>query len=180
MERISNFWEKLKLLYALRFHTDRGAIALGGVRTIVAAASILDATRRQIAQIGPAGDRFMYQAGKEAGKEYAEAVAQIKGDFSSEEAFTSTCEAFGTLTGWGDITVVAADFDAHEFRIELANTIFSTDEAEATCEYNSGMMAGAATVILDEPMDVKEVQCSNDGHTVCIHEMKPADAIDAP
>lgn len=180
MGRITNLWEKLKLLYALRFHTDRGAITLGGVRTIIAAASILDATRRQVAQIGPAGDRFMYQAGKEAGKEYAEAVAEINGGFGSEEAFTATCEAFGTLTGWGDITIVEEDFDNHAFRIELANTIFSTETAEHTCAYNSGMMAGAATVVLGEPMDVEEVQCSNDGHRVCVHEMKPAEDIDAP
>ncbi|OYT52660.1 MAG: hypothetical protein B6U72_07565, partial [Candidatus Altiarchaeales archaeon ex4484_2] len=76
------------------------------MRVFLSPTEILNVTRKKIIGIGPAGRRFMYEAGKAAGRRYAEAVEEIYGEVEAKNRFVETCKKFGSLTGWGHLDVV--------------------------------------------------------------------------
>jgi len=168
--------DELKLLKEIGYSSGEGELRVGGVRVFLSSTDILNVTREKIIGIGPAGRRFMYEAGKAAGRRYAEAVEEIYGRVEAKNRFVESCERFGSLTGWGHLKVVEEDFNSFFFKITLRNTFFSSDKQEKTCEYNAGMLAGAAEVILGREMDVLETQCVNesDEFDECVFSMKPS------
>jgi len=177
--KIRGIVQKLKLFWVMSANPDAGELRAGSVRSILTPATLLDATRHRVKDIGPAGKRFMYEAGQESGKEYASYVANIYGGFKDEKRFTEVAEQFARLSGWGQVEVVEADFNTARFTIELQNTIFSADVEEKTCEYVAGVMSGTATVIFDQDIDVREEQCVNEGQERCVFTMRPSDAFDS-
>lgn len=174
-------FEIFNLLKNLEMDEENGEINMGGERFIIASTEILNETRKKLYSIGDPAKRFMYQAGKEAGKKYAESIEKLKGDIESDEQFVEISEKFGTLTGWGKLSVTETDFENHEFTITVGNTFFTTEKDEKTCEYLAGMLAGAGEKILGRDMDVKETYCVNEKtgdkpeKEKCIFEMKPSE-----
>lgn len=176
---LRNLLTKLKLLYMLDLDTDAGTMSIGDTRVFVPPTRVLSATRNRLIDIGPAAQRFMYEAGKAAGREYADAVEQLGVSIQTEEEFVDLCESFGTLTGWGNIHVAEADFANNEYTVEIKNTLFESDADERVCEYNAGMLAGAAEHILGTAMDTKETSCMNRDAAVCTFDMREEDAFDS-
>lgn len=169
---------KLKLLFMLDVDITEGTMHIGDTRVFLPPTRVLAATRDRLIDIGPAAQRFMYEAGKAAGREYADAVEQLGISIESKQEFVDLCESFGTLTGWGRITVHETDFTNNEYTVEIANTAFRSDNSEKACEYHAGMMAGAAEHILDTDIDVKETACINQGDDTCLFDMREADEFD--
>lgn len=175
---LRNSIAKLKLLYMLDLDADEGTIHVGSVRMFLPPVRVLSATRDRVIDIGPAGQRFMYEAGEDAGHEYADAIEDLGVDITSAEEFVEMCEAFGTTSGWGKITVTAVDLDGHTATVEIANTMFRSEEDEKVCEYHAGMLAGAAERILGTAMDAKEVACMNQGADACVFELREEGELD--
>ena len=169
--------DELKLLREIGYSIGEGELRVGGVRVFLSPTEILNVTRKKIIGIGPAGRRFMYEAGKAAGRRYAEAVEEIYGEVEAKNRFVETCKKFGSLTGWGHLDVVEENFEAAVFKLTLKNTFFTSNKPEKTCEYNAGMLAGSAEVILGREMDVMEMQCVNESeeNDECVFSMKPSE-----
>jgi hypothetical protein len=166
-------FERLKLIYRLSLDFSRGDIRLGDTRVFIGPTKILAHTRTKLRDIGPTGDRFLYEAGKEAGEDYAESVWEVTGDLETEQDFIEMCAEFGGYTGWGHIEVIESDMENSEFRLSIENGMIESGAEERT-PYTSGMFAGAAVVILDRDMDVqKDLEASTDEKE--IYEMKPAE-----
>lgn len=175
---LRNLFTKLKLLYLLDVDAAEGVMRIGGTRVFLPPTQVLSATRDRLIDIGPAAQRFMYEAGKDAGREYAAAVEELGFSIASKEDFVKLCESFGILSGWGRIRVVKTDFENNVYRVEIGNTIFRSEQDEKVCEYHAGMLAGAAERILDEPMDAKEVACVNQDSEYCVFDMKKEGAFE--
>lgn len=169
---LKNFIAKLKLLYALDLDADAGLIHVGGVRVFLPPTRVLSATRDHLIDIGPAAQRFMYEAGKDAGHEYADAMTELGKNIDSEDDFVALCEAFGTMSGWGNIHVEQVDMDKHTGVVTISNTMFRSETDEKACEYHSGMLAGSAERILGVSMDAKERDCMNQGADACRFELR--------
>lgn len=169
--------KELEILKELDYKEEEGSLWIGGIRVFLPAVDILDVTRRKINGLGPAGKRFMYEAGKESGRRYADAVNKIHGKVEARDNFVELSEKFGSLTGWGKLEVVEKDYENQQFTVHLRNSLFTTEKKERTCEYNAGMLAGAAEVILQREMDVKEISCVNETeeNKKCVFEMKPSE-----
>lgn len=166
-------FEKIKLLMKLSVNFSRGEIRLGETRVFTGPTKLLDHTRTKLRDIGPAGDRFLYEAGKESGNDYALSLWKITGGLDSEKDFIDMCAEFGAYTGWGKIEVTEADMETSEFKLAIENGFFSASVDEPT-PYTSGMFAGAAEVILDREMDVeKNVEESTEERE--IYDMKPSE-----
>ncbi len=170
---------KLKLLYLLDLDVDRGELSFDDTRVILPPAHLLAATRDRMEDIGPAGQRFLYETGKEAGKEYAAAVEEIVGQELEREGFADICAEFGAYTGWGDHRIEKMDFDNDEYVVTVGNTPFRNDREEKTGEYHAGMLAGAGEYIRGIELEAQERTCENMGADRCEFVIKPSDQFNA-
>lgn len=180
LERIKSFLSrvsfKLKIFFSFLFPQEKGAPGLGKVRAIVMGTSLLNVTRKEISFIGAVGKRFMYEAGKETGKEFTRLSTNFQ-EFDSVSELLKFGEMAGTVLGWGKMKAVDTDLTDGEARLELWNTFLTSDKEEKTCEYLAGVFAGAAEEFLGEPIDAKEIQCKNEGNDKCVFVAKKSEGI---
>lgn len=168
-------FERIKLLLRLSYSPSEGIIKLDDTRVFTAPISLLTHTRDKIRDIGPTGDRFLYEAGKEAGKEFAETLDDINDASDKSERMVRKASQFGSYTGWGSIEVYEMNMEDQEFRIKIENGFFDTESEEPT-PYTSGMLAGAAELILKREMNVVKDKEKSTGE-IEHYDMKPGEEL---
>ncbi len=178
-KRIRRLIGKLKLMYVLEMDIDNGALYLADTRLMLPPALALSATRDRIQDIGPAGQRFLYETGKDAGRQYASSIEQIMGRELQPEDFADLCAEYAAYTGWGHQEIKKMDFEKDEYVVTVQNTPFRNDRDEKTGEYHAGMFAGAGEYILGFDVDAKEIECENAGADRCVFMVKISERFDS-
>ena len=166
-------FERLKLLKRLSYKPSEGEIKLNDSRMFMGPTSLLVHTRDKLMDIGPTGNRFLYDAGKEAGKDFAVNLVEVCGDSENEMEIVEMAAHFSSMTGWGDIEVIDADQRKDHYRIKIENGFFDTDGTEPT-PYTSGMLAGASEKIQRRDIDVVKDKEESD-EEVEYYIMKPSE-----
>ncbi len=169
------FIEKIKLLKNLKIDESKGEMSIGGVRFLMISPELLCSLQRNLLKIGPVMERMFYDAGKDCGKEFARSVSKVF-KIKDKDGFVDMCEKFGTLSGWGKLTIVEKDYDNDRYRINLSNSFLSGagEKGKKNCYFNAGMLAGSAEIILKKEMDAVETKCASQGHSHCEFLMKPS------
>jgi predicted hydrocarbon binding protein len=109
---------------------------------------------------GSAGDSILFQMSKEFSKQGMALIGKQLG-VDKEKNYPKIIEAFSErmrIHGWGEFTVIGADYDALEFSIQVSNIPFKEIYNGVSCMhyFYRGALAGFFEYMLEQPMMAKQ------------------------
>ncbi len=121
-----------------------------------------------------AADRIFYDAGFNAGRQFARNVIGKKGSFN---AFLVELQEKLNSLGIGILKVEKADMNELEFTLTVAEDLDCSGLpvcAETVCTYDEGFIGGLLSEQTGRKIMAKEVDCWCTGDRVCRFDVKPA------
>jgi predicted hydrocarbon binding protein len=154
------------LLERAQFDNDKGEIIIAGSDWILMGGVTLRALVQGIMSIlGTGGIPTLFEAGRHAGKEFANAILQ---EGAPLEEVPRWLMAFFTWSGWGKIET-RVDFVNKRGVVEIYNcaTAREVKSKDASCHFIRGYIAGIGEVLFNSPTECSETKCMSKGDTSC-------------
>ncbi len=118
-------------------------------------------------------DKIIFEAGKEAGKQYCENILTEKKDLNG--LFADLQVTMKEL-GIGIFRVESADYEKGSFVVTVAEDLDCSGIpvcSEQICTYDEGFIAGLLLAYSGKDFKVKEVDCWGNGDRVCRFSVNP-------